>query len=67
MTAFKKVNQSIGHYIGKKVSPRARLKQQVSSLFKHLSVLPKSTQHLGDSYGPPDSRNDKGYSVRARA
>jgi RNase P protein component len=43
MSTLQKLNQRIGYTIGKKVSTRAGLKHEVSRLFKHLSVLLKST------------------------
>jgi hypothetical protein len=67
MTRPQKINQSIGYYVGKKVSPRAGLKHKVSRLFNHLSVSPKGTQQRGDSYGPPNARNNKSHPIRARA
>lgn len=66
MKTLQRINQTIGHTIGKKVSPRAGLKHKVSRLFKQFSVLPKSTQQQGDKYGSPNSRNDKSYPIRAR-
>lgn len=66
MSTFQKLNQAIGYAIGKNVSTRAGLKHKVSRFFKHLSVSPKGTQNVGDSYGPPNSRNNQSYPIRAR-
>lgn len=66
MNKLQTLNQTIGYAIGKRVSTRAGLKQRVSRLLEHLSVLPKDTQQRGDKYGPPNTRNNKSYPVRAR-